>query len=147
MNTLVLKVGAPVVFTKNHTWITDDAKKSERNVVNGTRGHVEKCDADGIVVCLLNTKVKGRIEAVEMKDDVNTRQLPVQLGWATTIKKAAGMTFDNVAINFGLDWSKSEANLIQCAMRPWRLVKRSGRLQGRGISHFFATLTCSPTRS
>jgi hypothetical protein len=31
----------------------------------------------------------------------------------------SGMMFENVAINFGLDWSKNKANLIQCANSPW----------------------------
>jgi hypothetical protein len=135
MNPVVLKVGAPVVFTKTHTWNTADVKKSERKVVNGTRGHVENCDIDGITVCLLNSKVKVRVVAIESDDKGS--QLPIQLGWATTIKKAAGMTFDNIAINFGLDWSKSEETLIQCAMRPWRTSQAYGAItRSRNLAYF-----------
>jgi hypothetical protein len=135
VNTVILKVGAPVLFTKTHVWFTADAKKNKRKVVNGTRGHVEQCDADSVIVCLLNTKVKVRVQRIESDDKGS--QFPIQLGWATTIKKAAGMTFENVAINFGLDWSKNEANLIQCANRPWRISQAYGAItRSRNLAYF-----------
>ena len=135
VNTVILKVGAPVIFTKSHVWLTADAKQNKRKVVNGTRGHVEQCDADSIIVCLLNTKVKVRVQKIESDDKGS--QFPIQLGWATTIKKAAGMTFDNVAINFGLDWSENEEKLIQCANRPWRTSQAYGAItRSRNLAFF-----------
>jgi ATP-dependent exoDNAse (exonuclease V) alpha subunit len=74
---------------------------------------------------------------VTIESDYKGCQLPIQLGWATTIQKAAGITFDNVAINFGIDWHESEANLIQCVMRPLRTSQAYAAItRSRNLAYF-----------
>jgi hypothetical protein len=132
---LILKVNAPIIFNKGHTWYTID--NIERKVVNGTRGIIHSCDETSVVVALNNTKVKVRVQAIQLIDGKNMCQLPIQLGWATTIKKAAGMTFDTVAINFGLDWNSDESKLIQQAQKKWRTSQVYGAItRPRKLAYF-----------
>jgi hypothetical protein len=132
---LILKVNAPIFFNKSHTWCTNDNRK--RKVVNGTRGIIHSCDATSVVVALKNTKVNVRVEAIQLIDGKNMCQLPIQLGWATTIKKAAGMTFDTVAIDFGLDWNSDESKLIQQAQQKWRTSQVYGAItRSRKLAYF-----------
>lgn len=132
---LILKVNAPIIFNKGHKWITMDNRT--RKVVNGTRGIIHSCDATSVVVALNNTKVKVRVVAIQLIDGKNICQLPIQLGWATTIKKAAGMTFDTVAINFGLDWNLDESKLIQQAQSKWRTSQVYGAItRPRKLAYF-----------
>ena len=134
---MILKIGAPVLFIKACPCGTTDTKKGKRKVVNGARGHVTSCDANGIFVALVNTKVQVRVEAIQLYDGKDFYQLPIQLGWATTIKKAAGMTFDAVAIDFGLDWTLDEARLIQSAKLGWRTSQVYGAItRPRNLAFF-----------
>ena len=127
-NLLILKVGAPVIFNKKCSLDTTDKQKGKRQVVNGARGIVVSCGTTGVVVALRNTKVSVRVEPVELYGGKNIVQLPIQLGWAITIKKTAGMTFDTVAIDFGFDWTIEETNLVQCAMQTWRTSQAYGAI-------------------
>lgn len=122
---LVLKVGAQVMFIKN-----DDqyAKKGElgatRRWVNGTLGKVvEIKNQDHVVVDVdgelfevgRSTWEKIRYELSEEFDEITQRfkesvipvttaefrQIPLRLAWAVTIHKSQGLTYDEIVVDMG----------------------------------------------
>ncbi|MFA5994118.1 MAG: PIF1 family DEAD/DEAH box helicase [Parcubacteria group bacterium] len=98
--TLVLKIGAAVMFVKNNF---------ERGYVNGTLGRV--VGFDGLGLPLVETAKGKKITVLPEKwsieeDDVllaSVTQMPLRLAWAITVHKSQGMTLDAVEI----DLSKS----------------------------------------
>jgi hypothetical protein len=112
---LRLKVNAPVLFCKG--LILKVHKKSDRRqIANGARGTILKISADIILVAL-----SGKNLVVEVERERKRRlrleylQFPLDLGWATTIKRAGGMAFTTTAIDFGFNWSLPEAQLCASA--------------------------------
>ncbi len=104
---LSLKVGAQVVFVKNHP---------QQLWVNGTLGRVHTANTDNLIV---ETET-GQLHEVPLAVWSNIRysynekkkkieeeelgifiQYPVKLAWALTIHKSQGLTFSNVNIDIG----------------------------------------------
>ncbi len=105
--TLTLKLGAQVVFLKNHV---------AGKYVNGSLGRIETLKPDKLEVRLEDGEVvELQKETWENKtyrfDDINKRiqtdvigrftQYPIKLAWAITIHKSQGLSFDKAIIDLG----------------------------------------------
>ncbi|MBI4896748.1 MAG: AAA family ATPase [Actinobacteria bacterium] len=102
---IVLKVGCPVLFTRND---------SELGISNGMSGIVSKLDAESATVqCgrqlievepvswpvkeYVHDSTSGRVRLVEQGEFI---QLPLRLGFAMTIHRSQGQTYDRATIDF-----------------------------------------------
>ena len=95
--TLHLKIGAAVMFTKNNP---------KEGFVNGTLGTVENFDKDnGYPIIKTRSSRKIRVEPMEWTVEENGKirarvtQLPLRLAWAITVHKSQGMSLDEAVVD------------------------------------------------
>ena len=106
--TMVLKVGAQVMFIKNDP-------SGRHRYYNGRIGHVTYVDQNKVLVLCEGDAEPIEVEplqwenarytinpetrAIETDVQGTFRQLPLRLAWAITIHKSQGLTFDHVVID------------------------------------------------
>ena len=138
---LRLKVNAPVLFRQG-LHLKVHKKSDRRKIANGARGTILKISEDIILVALSGKNLVVEVERERfLKHRLTNRleflQFPLDLGWATTIKRAGGMTFTTTAIDFGFNWSLSEAQLCANAKQTWRMSQAYGAITRSRLLAYF----------
>jgi hypothetical protein len=135
---LQLKIDAPVLFNKAQTLDISGKIMEQRDVVNGTRGTIVKIENDTVLVRLRGNNLIVKVKRIAYsKKHFKYEQYPLDLGFSTTIKCAGGMTFDNVAVDFGFDWKKTDAELCASAKQLWRVSQAYGAItRSRNLAYF-----------
>ena len=134
---ITLKKGAQILFTRN-----DPAKR----FVNGSLGIIEELKADSIVVVMEKSREQIEVQYMLWEiikytldsslDQIKTEvigtfsQLPIKLGWAITIHKSQGQTFDRVNIDLGFGaFEKGQTYVAMSRCRTMEGIRLQNRLK------------------
>lgn len=113
---LRLKVGAPVLFTRN---------SSEHELFNGSRGFVVALEDEGPVVRFSDGRaflVPRERRTVELrgKEIGVVRELPLKLAWTITVHASQGRTLDAAVLDLGHDGTFAPAQAYVALSRVRR---------------------------
>lgn len=116
-SSLMLKIGAQVMFIKNDTGY-------DRKYYNGMLGHVTELTPDSVTVLPSEGNEPLKVTRVEWENskyviDEDTKaihqvvegtftQFPLRLAWAITIHKSQGLTFDRAIIDAGASFAPGQ---------------------------------------
>lgn len=127
--TLILKVGARVIFTRNDL---------EYRWVNGTQGEVVEMDTNMVKVRIFNNDNVVEVCPVDWEyangygKNKTVRaaitQLPLRLAWAITIHKSQGMTLDRAVIDVSRVFATGQAYVAISRVRSLDGVFLQGKL-------------------
>lgn len=101
---LELKVGAKVVITKNINGAVNGSLAIVKEMYDD-RVKIEVCDTKKIVVCTFEKWEQFEYEWDEINKKISSHkigeysQIPLRLGWAITIHKSQGLTFNSIKID------------------------------------------------
>ena len=139
---LVLKEGAQVMFIKNDT-------ESEKRFFNGKIGKVTKLatdkihvqcpgDEDEIEVTPMtwhNIKYSIDEKTAEIKEEVegSFKQMPLKTGWAITIHKSQGLTFDHAVIDAHSSFAHGQVYVALSRCRTLEGLVLSSRVDDSSI--------------
>ncbi|HRH26716.1 MAG TPA: AAA family ATPase [Parcubacteria group bacterium] len=120
---LELKVGARVMFTKNHP---------EGLYVNGTLGVVKEFDSFGSPVVVTNSGIELGVAPQSWKIEEEGRvkaeisQLPLRLAWAITVHKSQGMSLDAMEVDLSKSFVKGMGYVALSRVRTLDGIKLLG---------------------
>ncbi len=140
--TLVLKVGAQVMFLRNDTSI-------EKRYYNGKIGKIKSIS--GRQICITcpgesedimveaveweNIKYKVDQENKEIQEDIigKFKQFPLKLAWAITIHKSQGLTFDKAVVDAESAFAHGQVYVALSRCKTLAGMVLRSRIPSRGI--------------
>ncbi|TSC70894.1 MAG: AAA ATPase [Parcubacteria group bacterium Gr01-1014_46] len=120
---LELKVGAKVMFTKNHP---------EGLYVNGTLGVVKEFNSFGEPVVVTNSGMEISVSPQSWKIEEEGKikaeisQLPLRLAWAITVHKSQGMSLDSMEVDLSKSFVKGMGYVALSRVRSLEGMKLLG---------------------
>jgi len=142
LGTLLLKVGAQVMFLRNDTSI-------EKRYYNGKIGKIKTITARQVCITCAgesedivveaaeweNIKYKVDKEKTEIQEDVigKFKQFPLKLAWAITIHKSQGLTFDKAVIDAEFAFAHGQVYVALSRCKTLEGMVLSSPIPSRGI--------------
>ncbi len=120
---LELKIGAKVMFTKNHT---------EGGYVNGTLGIVKEFNSFGDPIVVSNSGIEFQVSSQSWKIEEEGKvkaeisQLPLRLAWAITVHKSQGMSLDAMEVDLSKSFVKGMGYVALSRVRSLSGMKLLG---------------------
>lgn len=122
-NELELKIGARVMFTKNHP---------EGHYVNGTLGVIKDFNQYGDPIVLTNNglEIQATPQSWKIEEDgivkAEISQIPLRLAWAITVHKSQGMSLDAMEVDLSKSFVKGMGYVALSRVRSLEGIRLLG---------------------